>query len=513
MNNQRLSIILIPCILILATVLATTSIFTGGGNQLGGVFILVIVASSIIGFFSPKGALLLFVVVQFYVDFFKRLLILGDSLAKEDIMVSLGLGPMLVIVSCISCTLRCVNSQIPFSFRRDFPFCCGCIGVSLLGTVLGRSGMGASGETRSFVEVGQAVLGSGMLGMSAFACYLLLRDPEDRYKTLRWLTIGGIPMALYTIYQATFGFSVWEENYIKTGLSMILYSAYVSAGGIEAMRPFSTLNTHVSVGAASATLLMISLLIMRRSRAFFPGQLRLTWVYVPIALIYFGSCLLCQNRTTYFLPIFALLAFWFFSGGIRTVVFYLSGISAFIVLVINSGWINDEILYWSSIFESTAFGKQFGTLGTYQDRLKGMIALSEGRNWTPFGLPASEQPFFHDQITEVVVRLGYIPLLIGLIALFSCVGWWHRRCLRAQDPMTRKFLISLTAIIASLGICGIAYGNMLFVAPVNSILGILLGLGMVTIRQTRRSEGAALNPTKSPQLEELTRPFKQRAVH
>lgn len=486
MNGQKLTLVIIPIVLIFATVVATVSVFAGGGNQLGGMMMLIIFTSAFIGLLAPKAALLMFVIAQFYVDFFKRLLILGDALSQEDVMISLGLGPALIIVACVSCTAGCITGRIPFSFKRDGFFCIGCVGVSLLGAVLGTSGMGAAAESRGLIEMGQAILGSSMLGMSAFASYLLLRNPTDRLTTLRWLSIGGMPMALYTIYQSIFGISLWEETYIKSGMSAVLYNFYLVAGGIDGLRPFSTLNTHVSVGAISATMFVLMLLIMSRNARLFHLSVRSGKFYVLLSILYLASCLLCQNRTTYFLPLFAIAAAWLFSSGLRTILFYASSVFGFAILVLSSSWLNDRLLVWTVQFESTSLGKKFGTLGTYQDRLKGLISLQDGRNWTPFGMPPEERPGFHDQITEIVLKLGYVPLLVGAGAILLCIAWWHRRSLSMADPMTRKFMTSLSAVIVSLGICGVAYGNMLFVAPVNSVLGILLGIGMSTIRSEPR---------------------------
>lgn len=504
MHQHKISAILIPLLLIPASLILAVHLFGSGGNQLGNTFMLLIVVGAAIGFFAPKAALFVFVVAQFYTDFLKRLLILGDALSQNDIIISLGMGPILIIMACVTCTVKGATGQIPFSVRHDLFFCLGCVGISLLGAVVGGSGKGFVGS-RSFVEIGQGLLGSSMLGMTTFACFFLFRAREDAAALIKWLVLGGIPMAIYTIYQAAFGFAAWEKDYIQTGLSSVLYTFYIVSGDYDLMRPFSTLNTHISVGAVSGTLFLVSLLIMARKRTMFGQSYRGGGLYLLISLLYLASCIACKNRTTYFLPIFGLLALWFFSGGIRTVVFYAGLVGGFVWVVINSLWINDQILYWSSKFEATAIGQKFGTLGTYQDRLKGMISLSEGKYWTPFGLPPEERPFFHDQITEVLLTLGYVPLAAGTILLFSCLAWWHRRCLSAPTPEERRFLINLSAITLSIGACGVAYGNMIFVAPVNSLLGCLIGIGMATIRSRYTVVAAA--PSSNAALETVTKPM------
>lgn len=164
-------------------------------------------------------------------------------------------------------------------------------------------------------------------------------------------------------------------------------------------------------------------------------------------------------------------------------IFYVSCVTFFIWIVVNSEWLNNSILEWSSDLEETAFGKSFGSLGSYQARLAGFMELAEPKNWTPFGQEEGVRAFSHDQITETLVKVGYVPLFMILSTAASIAFWWHRKCLQIKNPDDRLFLISLTAITVSLGICSLAYGNLLFVAPINSLLGMLIGMGMVTIRR------------------------------
>jgi hypothetical protein len=199
-----------------------------------------------------------------------------------------------------------------------------------------------------------------------------------------------------------------------------------------------------------------------------------------------------------------------FSGGWRTLAFYLSSFSAFVWIVTNSEWLHSKILDWTIEFEKTGIGGKVGSLGTYQDRLKSYMNLADGKNWSPFGLEKNLRPFVHDQITETLVKVGYVPMFAILLtgAILAC--WWHRRCLRINNPDERLFMITLTAIIVSLAICGLAYGNLLFVAPVNSLLGVMIGLGMATIRRDQAEKRAAFRVAPLPQT--IPNPIPQLAL-
>jgi hypothetical protein len=480
MNEKRIIAFLIPALLVPLAIMAIVNILSGGGNQLGNTFNILMYGSALVGLLAPKQGMLLFVILQFYVDYFKRLLIIGDSLSLQDVMISLGLGPIIVIAACITCTIRWMSGKMPFMNLRDITFFFGCIAVSLLGIAIGGNASAAS----TMATIGQNMLGTAMLGMTAYASYVIFRTRESTKQILFWMVLGAVPMALYTIYQVTFGITGWEEKYIRTGMSQTLYGFYY-LDGIKGMRPFSTLNTHTSVGAVSGVLFLVCTLIMARDRAMFEVKKSKWLAYAAVSLLFLTSCLLSRSRATYLLPIFGFALCWLFRGGIRTILFYAISAGSFVWMVVYSEFLNSQILDWTVRFESTALGRKVGSIGTYQDRLKSLISLSEPRNWSPFGLPENARPFIHDQITEVVVKLGYVPLIGIIIVVIFSATWWHYNCLKIKDMGERSLVRNISAIIVSLAICGLAYGNMLFVAPVNSILGIFIGLGMGSIYRSK----------------------------
>jgi len=477
MNQSNLRNLVLPGLLVPCSVIVIINLLSGGGNQLGNTFGFLMVIGGILGFFSPRVSLIVFLCFQFYADFFKRLLVLGDALSMQDVMASLGLGPILIVAACLACAIQCFSGKVPFFNLRDIVIFLGCCFVSIFGA-LTRESLN-SGVT----AIGQAMIGSSMLGMSAYACYVLFRTKEDAHLVLKIMALSAIPMALYTFQQYFFGIAGWEEDYIRTGMSQVLYEFYMMDG--ISMRPFSTLNTHTSVGAISGALMLVCLLILTRGKGLF-NRRRSHWIaYTALACLYLGACLISRNRTTYLLPILGPLLLWLFSGGLKTALFYISGTTIFVLAVRNSEWLNSQILTWATQFEGTFIGSKIGSIGTFQDRLKGFIALNDGANWAPFGLPENERPFAHDQITEVLLKFGYIPLAVILIIVTICLVWWHRKCLRIEDVADRKLMIAITAIAVAVVSCSLAYGNLLFVAPVNSFVGFLLGLGFAALHRQR----------------------------
>lgn len=449
-----------------------------GNNQLGRLINWFMIVGALVAVLQPKKAIIFFVISLFYLDFFKRLLIVGDGLSMQDVIVSLGAGPVIIIFVCLYCTVSILLRKIAFRRIRDWCVYIGCLLISVLGFFL---------EGEELLERGKSMMGTAVLGMTCLATYCLYRKPDDVFKALKYIAIGSAPMACYTVWQFFFGIATWEENYILSGLSPTLYNTYIVAGGAEYMRPFSTLNLHPSVGAVSGTLMVIAFAFLAKeslkNRAY-ASMLP----YFGLGILLLASLLFSQNRTTYFLPIFYFLFSWFFQNGKKAfVLYFVSSIAAFI-LVLNSEYIYDNILGWSDEFTSTEVGDKFGTLGTYQARLVGFIHMSEIENWKPFGFEFGYEPFSHDPISQALFKFGYVPLMfVGVLSL--CVlRWWHKWLYKVDDDSLRKFLIQFTALIAALSVCGLLYGNLIFVSPVNAVLGMLIGAALGIRRNHDYSE-------------------------
>ncbi|GAA5483653.1 hypothetical protein [Haloferula sargassicola] len=494
MNSDRVKLVALFFFLIFGSLILGADIFAGGGNQLGRALKWCTLGAALIGLIFGRYSVLFFVVVLYYLDFVKRLLVLGDGLSLEDVMISLGSGPVIIVAACINCTVGAITGKITFGRAMDFAFYIGCVAISCLGWFV------SDGST--FIQKSQDMLGTALIGMTALASYCLFRTKEDVRLLIKCMVLAGIPMALYTVWQFVYGIAAWEEAYIKTGVSTVLYNTYVVAGGINEMRPFSTLNLHPSVGAASGTMFVLSVAVMAKSKICFDRPYQRTFTYWVIGLIYLASCILCQNRTTYFLPLFYIVFAWSFRGGLRTLSVYFAGVLALTLLVLKSEAIYNNILQWSDSFENTSLGSHFGTLGTYQDRLQGFINLTDGKNWLPFGIDSEHRPWSHDPISGMIFTMGYVPFGIALMAAVIGLSWWHSKMLAIKDESTRALLIRLTAVVAALGACGVGYGNLLFVAPVNAFLGALVGVAVSCLRRELQSapvELEAAEETASPQ--------------
>lgn len=481
MNQSVGKAIPIFILIALGAMFLAADIFGGGGNQLGRVLWWSMLLGAVAGFAAPRAAVPVFLIALFYLDFLKRLLVLGDGLSMEDVMISLGSGPVIIVAVCLYCTLAIFAGLIPFRRANDWMIFGGCVLVSL-------SGWFTSGDI-GILGRGQSMMGTALIGMTCLACYCLYRVNGSDFKVLRAVAIGAVPMALYTCWQAAFGLASWEEQYVRSGLSPTLLNHYVVSveSGVP-MRPFSTLNLHPSVGAVSGVLCLVSWGFLRRS-VLLRGKVIAGMMWICIGGLYFTSMLLAQNRTTYAIPILYLILLWSLKTPIRAAVMYCAGLLVTAFVISNSKYIYDNINIWSANFQSTWIGERFGTLGTYQDRLIGFMALNEAKNWSPFGLPTSSIPFSHDPVSALLFRFGYVPIGFVLMCCLVVAVWWHRRCWLIADLHDRRQLIRLTAIVGSLVICGLLYGNLLPVAPVNAVLGCLLGLGLARARAGNAGAG------------------------
>lgn len=442
--------------------LVTLDVFSGDWNQLGRMMRWIAIVGGLYGLIFPKRGVLVFLVALFYLDFLKRLLILWSGTSMQDVMVSIGAGPVVIVAICISCTILIFAQRIRFGNMGDWLFYFGCVVVSISGFFSGE------GE---LIDRGQSMMGSSLVGMTALACYCLYRERGDSIKLLKVLVIGALPMALYTAWQYFIGIAIWEEEYVQTGLSPTLYNFYIVDGGVEYMRPFSTLNLHPSVGAVSGVLCLIALLLCGSTLSF--GKKTL---YYVVGFIFFLSMLFAQNRTTYFIPLFYLFFAWGFKARGRTLLLYTIGIFLFGLVVYYSTFIYHNINSWSADLASNPIGEKFGGLGTYQSRLTGFMNVTEVGNWKPLGFEGGFEPLSHDPLSTILFRFGYVPLGAMLAVVVGVLIVWHHKIYKIQSDVDRKYYTRLTAIIAALVLAGLLYGNLLFVSPVNAVLGALTGI-------------------------------------
>ncbi|MFC5050693.1 hypothetical protein ACFPK9_08710 [Rubritalea spongiae] len=480
MNSPTGKNIFTLCGIVILMFLVTLDVFAGDWNQLGRMMRWIAIVGGLYGLIFPKRGVLVFLVSLFYLDFLKRLLILWSGTSMQDVMVSIGAGPVIIVAICISCTILIIAQRIKFGKFGDWLFYLGCVVVSVSGIF---------GEGEDWMERGQAMMGSSLVGMTALASYCLYRERADSLKLLKVLVIGALPMALYTAWQYFNGIAMWEEEYIQTGLSATLYNFYLVDGGVEYMRPFSTLNLHPSVGAVSGVLCILAFLLCGNREGIGTKAF-----YSMIGVIFFSSMLFAQNRTTYFIPLFYLAFTWGFKNQGRTLLLYTVGVILFGLMIHYSAFIYDNINAWSDGLTSTPVGEKLGTLGTYQDRLEGFMNLSEVENWKPLGFEEGFEPLSHDPLSMILFRFGYVPLGSMLAAVAGVLVVWHRKLYKMQSDDDRIYYTRLTAVVAALVLSGLLYGNLLFVSPVNAVLGALVGVVFGGIRDTgRRNLGRSMS--------------------
>lgn len=479
MNSYTGKNIFTLCGVLILMFLVTLDIFAGDRNQLGRMMLWIAVVGGLYGLIFPKRGVLVFLVSLFYLDFLKRLLVLWSGTSIQDVMVSIGAGPVIIVAICVSCTFFIISRRIEFGNLGDWLFYLGCVVVSV-------SGFFGGGE--ELMERGQSMMGSSLVGMTALACYCFYREREDSLKLLKVLVVGALPMALYTAWQYFNGIAMWEEEYVQTGLSPTLYNFYLVDGGVEYMRPFSTLNLHPSVGAASGVLCLLAFLLCGTKVSF--GKKTL---YSVAGIIFFFSMLFAQNRTTYFIPLFYLAFAWGFKTQWRTFLVYIVGAFLFGMMIHYSDFIYYNINAWSTDLASNSLGEKLGTLGTYQDRLEGFMNVSEIGNWKPLGFEEGFEPTSHDPLSTILFRFGYVPLgamlTVGMVVLIV----WHRTLHKIQSDAGRTYYTRLTAIIAALVLAGLLYGNLLFVSPVNAVLGALIGIVFGGMRNVSKTDTALEN--------------------
>ena len=450
-----------------------------GYNTLTTAMVCAAAAMSLVALINPKAGLYLLIIVTGYLDLTKRLGVLTDSLSEFDISVTLAVAPALMLAICIGVLIRHVLER---KKMEKWQLTLLLIVISLMAAVAVQSfheGGGILNSAQNFLYTG------GYLPLIIITS-IIFPKPEEGTKVLRFALWVYLPVALYGIWQQFFGFSDFEHRFLESGFTM-------TVGDLDEARPrpFSTLNSPHTLSVCTAIFAGVSLLIpLKREK-------RCLWQF-PMGVLYAVSCVATLGRSGIFIiPIF-LIAYLCFRKGWSTWAFYGAILGALVLLMINAepvlkslGSLEDMLPITDDVSEE-AFH-----LGTFSERLMSFTnALNNPQFHTLFGNPEAAKPdalhsyeetVAHDQITQTLVRYGFVGLAFS--ALMASIGLWfgHRIVLRLTEPIKRNIAIAILSIVASVIYSGMLFGSHLALFPVDVFLALLIGILVVCCLSPQKS--------------------------
>lgn len=319
---------------------------------------------------------------------------------------------------------------------------------------------------------------------------ILYKDREDALKDMRWLCLLFLPVALYGIKQAFFGFSQFEWAYAEGGFSI---SGNQMFGDVP--RPYSTLSSVEGYGCMAFFWVFATWHLLNYNK----------WRYcfLILALIFGTACITSLGRTPMLCVPIALAVYFFIRKPSTVALMYGGALSGFLFLVFFSDTVI-KFTTWTGNFTSQLEGKsqRLATLSTTYERIYGLGELDNPKRWSWFGKPTDqfEQFLSHDHFTHILLRTGAVGLLttLGVIALLTFR--FHRRYWDIRDREMRAIIGVSVAFWIPFTAIGFMGGLGLDTSPYNYLFWFFIGIILFLFQRDRAlwKEDLTDNAEKSP---------------
>jgi hypothetical protein len=472
--------------LIRVLVAAVVAVFVGWfvvtyANPFTTTILVAAIGMSLVAFVHPRVGLYLLIVTTGYLDLVKRLGVLTDSLSGLDITVTLAVAPLLMLSICFGVVIRNILERKKL---ESWQWVVLTLLIACIGAVALRSFRGGEG----FLAAAQTFVNSGGYLPIVLLTSMILPEPQDALKVLRFALWVFLPVALYGIWQQIFGFNNFEIRYLESGYT-------ITVGDLDEARPrpFSTLNSPHTLSVCTAIFAGVALFVP------FKAGKRFVWQY-PVGLVYILGCLATLGRSGIFIMPIMVVGWFCFRRKWTTCVFYGTILGAFILLMVNAEPVLERLGSLEKLLpmndNSDVLTEAFH-LGTFSDRLMSFHnALTNPRFHTLFGNPdaakADDEHSYgetvaHDQITQTLVQYGLVGLAVSILIAATGLTIAHRAVLRLENYTTREIAIALLSIVTAVIYSGMIFGSHLDIFPVDLLFAFLVGILVVCCRKPSRS--------------------------
>lgn len=461
---------------ILAAMMLMVSAISGGGNELGTVVKYISVGALIFAFVRPRVGFWISLFCIGYIDFLKRLLVLGGNFNFLDVTNLLAFPPFLSVITFAGVLTKQIFSRS--LTRQDAKllgvwFILSCA-LGVFGLSSGVKGLGLLQSIANFI---------GYIPLIYIIPYIFKTNYEI-IKTLKTMVLMFLPVAFYGLYQKYAGFADFELDYLATGYSI---EYRILAG--QDFRYFSTLNSSQNLCKFASMIGVMALLLCTRYRG--DGkELKVFSPYIKIIfyLLFAFVGVLSGARTGIVMGLFAIPAYFVFKSRILTFCSYISGILGFIGVIFTSEYVinNNLLTEWTKWLERhiPEWLPLRPNLGTYTIRLEGFSHWKKLDFWRPFGFLFSDEDYallfpHHDTFTSIILKFGYIPLGVAGIAGSVLLLRFHR-IITVKNRYDNSLYLCLA--LAACILFGCLSTSNLSTYPINLMLYMFLGFAIVNIR-------------------------------
>jgi len=457
-------------------------------NSISVIMLHVSAICALIALINPGAGFFLLAVMAAYLDFIKRTLIFYE-VNVFDVSIVLAGAPL--TLTGIYLGLAWIRiSQRRFLEGSEwiiFFIACALAGLAML-AVASRAGLGALqslANTVAYIPL-----------MIAVAVYFT--DPVKLYRYLNLLIAIFTPVAIYGIYQACFGLSNFEREYLLSGLTI-----GVKHLDAAVFRPFSTLSS----SHAYSNIMAIMFAIAYWKSVNFPYRhssfcKSLFAIFLP--LFFFAATITSLGRTAWFMMAFAVAATHMFKTGFRTVFLYASAIITFAAAVLFADETQNlvDIIDRSVPKDSELAQKAFNPR-TFSTRIEGFRnILTNPEFHTPFGNPElrkaardrSSDATAHDAVSQALVQFGLVGTGLFAAIMIGGLSFAHIRILRVRDKLRRELSIVATCVIFSVFTAGLFSGSSVGVYPINFLFWFCCGIlaSQLVVSQKQIAPGVIL---------------------
>ena len=484
------------------------SVLLGGGNVIGGVAFYASLGSSLFGLLKPGPAMRYLVLLAAYSDLLKRLMILDGRFGMMDILWVRALCPMTLAGIFAGVLARSLNDGTFFKPRQFVTLLIAVGGFGLAGISAYRSG-GGFGALTSLADGAAYVF-------LLFIVPCVMRTPGEILRFVKFTLIVFAPVALYGLKQQLMGLSEFEIEYLKSGFTIL--SKHLEDGR---PRPFSTLTDSSPFGTSCAVCACLALMV----RAHYQSNGRLEWSRLGVLLWFVFVCgtIASLTRTANVNWLLPMLLIPFFRRGNMTALVYAGMAVSFIGACLFAHPLKEVVtsitLWGMDNFGGSALGEQLTRFWTLGARLDGMHELAHNpKMWTMLGygpkvaeqLLASGEVASHDIISNILLKSGWLSLLVLLALALACVVSIHRSVLSLRDSGVFSMCLWLLATEFGLLVHNVFAGNVTATFPVNFFFWFIAGAVNAIVmwhqaklpqsKDNRRSSPASVAPGQAPLL-------------
>lgn len=483
MNSNAITKAAIVVVGILIGLLVMMKILTEGWNALANLYKYLLIVAIAIGLLAPKIGLGILAFGAFYIDTFKRLLVVAGNVTYLDIAYILSFSPFLVLAIFCSCLYHIIavgTNQRPGAVKLAV-FTIILMGVFSVFAITSY-GFGLSGL--------QLVANGAAFIALIFIIPVQFGTREEIVKARKAIILFSIPVLLYGIAQWAFGFNDFEIAYLQTGLST---ETRILSG--QDFRIFSTLNSSQNFAKIMGMLAVMVLFTFKKS-----SLASFSW-RIPLAGLFFFAAVISGSRTGLVMALIVLMSLMIFRWKSVTILFYAATTSLLLFIIINaeSLYERNALKDWEAGLSDIAAESQLIDyrniqIVTLNARLRSLSLLSKAEYWTPFGAGLAKEKDLltkvkiHDIITSFLVRMGYVPCAAGLVLMIYALSKIHKG-LWKMDSKSLDFRIVLFSLSFAISVLigGMSATANLYTFPVNYFFYLFIGFG-VAIAMIRRRE-------------------------